>query len=59
MALDESSTRYEALLRATAAIAACRDCEFFGRWFAVDFRGVIDFDYLNFAIFDAASCIPE
>ncbi len=59
LALDKSSKRYEALLRATAAIAACRDCESFERQFAGDLRRVIDFDYLNFAIFDEASCTAE
>jgi len=56
---DETSKRYEALLRATAAMAACRDCESFERRFASDLRGVIDFDYLNFVIFDETSCTAE
>jgi formate hydrogenlyase transcriptional activator len=56
---DETSKRYEALLRATAAIAACRDCESFERQFASDLRRVIDFDYLNFVIFDEANCTAE
>jgi formate hydrogenlyase transcriptional activator len=59
LALDKSSKRYEALLRATAAIAACRDCESLERRFAGDLRSVIDFDYLNFVIFDEASCTAE
>ena len=59
LALDKSSKRYEALLRATAAMAACRDCETFERRFAGDLRRVIAFDYLNFAIFDETSCTAE
>jgi formate hydrogenlyase transcriptional activator len=59
LALDNSSKRYEALLRATAAIASCRDCESFERRFAADLRRVIDFDYLNFAIFEEASRTAE
>jgi len=59
LALDKSSKRYEALLRATAAIAACRDCESLERRFAGDLRSVIDFDYLNFVIFNEASCTAE
>jgi len=54
LALDKGSKRYEALLRATAAFASCRDCESFERRFASDLRGVVDFDYLNFVIFDEA-----
>jgi len=56
---DETSKRYEALLRATAAFAACRDCESLERRFASDLRGVINFDYLNFVIFDEASGTAE
>jgi formate hydrogenlyase transcriptional activator len=52
LVLDKTSERYEALLRATAALASCRDCESFERRFASDLRSVIDFDYLNFVIFD-------
>jgi formate hydrogenlyase transcriptional activator len=59
LALDKSSKRYEALLRATAAFASCRDCESFERRFASDLRGVIDFDYLNFVIFDEADSTAE
>jgi len=59
LALDKSSKRYEALLRATAAIAACRDCESLERRFAGDLRSVIDFDYLNFVIFNEARCRVE
>jgi len=59
LALDKSSKRYEALLRATAAMAACRDCESFERRLAGDLRRVIAFDYLNFAIFDETSCTAE
>jgi formate hydrogenlyase transcriptional activator len=56
---NESSKRYEALLRATAAIAACRDCESFERRFASDLHRVIGFDYLNFVIFDEAGSTAE
>jgi len=56
LALDKSSKRYEALLRATAAIAACRNCQSLERRFASDLRRVIDFDYLNFVIFDETDC---
>jgi formate hydrogenlyase transcriptional activator len=59
LALDKTSKRYEALLRATAAFASCRDCESFERRFASDLRGVIDFDYLNFVIFDEADSTAE
>src|SRR5882762_6681350 len=59
LALDKSSKRYEALLRATAAIAACRDCESFELRFASDLRRVIAFDYLNFVIFDETNCTVE
>ncbi|MGB2886482.1 MAG: sigma 54-interacting transcriptional regulator [Candidatus Acidiferrales bacterium] len=52
LALGESPKRYEALLRATAAIAACRDCESFEGLFAGELRRVVAFDYLNFVIFD-------
>ena len=58
-AVDKSSKRYEALLRATAAFAACRDCETFERRFASGLRGVIDFDYLNFVIFDETDSTVE
>ena len=59
LALDNSSKRYEALLRATAAFASCRDCESFERRFASDLRSVIDFDYLNFVIFDETNSTAE
>src|ERR1700719_4202823 len=59
LALDKSSNRYEALLRATAAIAACRDCQSLERRFASDLRRVIDFDYLNFVILDETNCTVE
>jgi len=59
LALDKSSKRYEALLRATAAIAACRDCQSLERRFASDLRRVIDFDYLNFVILDETNCTVE
>jgi formate hydrogenlyase transcriptional activator len=59
LALNKSSKRYEALLRATAAIAACRDCQSLERRFASDLRRVIDFDYLNFVILDEANCTVE
>jgi formate hydrogenlyase transcriptional activator len=59
LVLDKTSKRYEALLRATAAFASCRDCESFERRFASDLRGVIDFDYLNFVIFDEADSTAE
>jgi formate hydrogenlyase transcriptional activator len=59
LVLDKSSKRYEALLRATAAIAACHDCESFERRFANDLRAVIDFDYLNFVICDEANSTVE
>jgi formate hydrogenlyase transcriptional activator len=59
LALDKTSKRYEALLRATAAFASCRDCESFERRFASDLRGVLDFDYLNFVIFDEADSTAE
>jgi formate hydrogenlyase transcriptional activator len=58
-AVDKSSKRYEELLRATAAFAACRDCETFERRFASGLRRVIDFDYLNFVIFDEADSTVE
>ena len=57
--VDKSSKRYEELLRATAAFAACRDCETFERRFASGLRRVIDFDYLNFVIFDEADSTVE
>jgi formate hydrogenlyase transcriptional activator len=56
---DETSKRYEALLRATAAIAACRDCETFERLFVSELCRVIDFDYLSFVIFDETSRTAE
>jgi formate hydrogenlyase transcriptional activator len=59
LVLDKASKRYEALLRATAAFASRRDCESFERRFASDLRGVIDFDYLNFVIFDEADSTAE
>src|SRR4029077_19340608 len=59
LALDKTSTRYEALLRATAGLASCRDCESFERRFASDLRGVVEFDYLNFVIFDEADITAE
>src|SRR3984893_6833459 len=59
LALDKPSKRYEALLRATAAIAACRDCQSLERRFASDLRRVIDFDYLNFVILDETNCTVE
>src|SRR6202047_4505191 len=59
LVLDKTSERYEALLRATAAFASCRDCESFERRFASDLRHVIDFDYLNFVIFDETDCTVE
>jgi len=59
LALDKSSKRYEALLRATAAIASCRDCESFERRFASDLRAVIHFDYLNFVIFNEGNSTAE
>src|SRR5580704_16814770 len=58
-AVDKSSKRYEALLRATAAFAACRDCDTFERRFVSDLRRVIDFDYLNFVIFDETDFTVE
>src|SRR6266481_8846027 len=59
LALDKASKRYEALLRATAAFASCRDCQSFERRFASDLRDVVDFDYLNFVIFDEADLTAE
>jgi formate hydrogenlyase transcriptional activator len=52
LAARKSAERYEALLRATAAIAACRDCESFEGLFASELRRVVEFDYLNLTIFD-------
>jgi formate hydrogenlyase transcriptional activator len=54
-----SLERYEALLTATAAIAAFRDCESFERLFAGELRRVTSFDYLNFLIFDETDCTVE
>jgi formate hydrogenlyase transcriptional activator len=54
-----SPERYEALLRATGAIAAFRDCETFEQQFAEELRRVISFDYLNFLIFDETDCTVE
>jgi formate hydrogenlyase transcriptional activator len=59
LALDQSSKRYESLLRATATIAACRDCGTFERLFAGELRRVIAFDYLNLVIFDESDCTVE
>jgi formate hydrogenlyase transcriptional activator len=59
LALEKSSKRYEALLRATATLAACRDCQSFKRQFASELRAVLEFDYLNFAIIDETSRTAE
>ena len=55
----KSPERYEALLRATAAIAGYRDCESFEKLFAGELRRVVGFDYLNFLIFDETDCTVE
>jgi formate hydrogenlyase transcriptional activator len=55
----KSPERLEALLRATARIAAYRDCESFEKLFPGELRRVISFDYLNFLIFDEADCTVE
>jgi formate hydrogenlyase transcriptional activator len=59
LAAVKSPERYEALLRATAAIAGYRDCESFEKLFAGELRRVVSFDYLNFLIFDETDCTVE
>ena len=52
MAPAQAASRYERLLRLSATLATCRDCQSVESVFAEELRQVISFDYLSIVVFD-------
>jgi formate hydrogenlyase transcriptional activator len=52
---DPLAGRYEALLRASKAIATCHDCQTFEERFGNELRHVVAFDYLYVIVFEESA----